>query len=56
MSIETKRDILRKEMLYVKKIQKLERMKTTNNNNTGETNQPQQSETTSGMLALYVCV
>lgn len=49
MSIETKRDIFRKEMLYVKKIQKLERLKSTNNNTAGEANQQQQSEATSGM-------
>lgn len=48
MSIETKRDIFRKEMLYVKKIQKLERLKSTNNN-AGEVNPQQQSEATSGM-------
>lgn len=32
MSIETKRDIFRKEMLYVKKNQKLEKMKAEQNN------------------------
>lgn len=46
MSIETKRDIFRKEMLYVKKIQKLERLKSTNNNAAETT---LQSEATSGM-------